>query len=179
MFKMPSEQELAERSGKPIPEDEYLAEVSEITIDKDNISPYTGEKRDQLKVKLSVISFADGSELVDVEGNPLDGYTITTFIDPSKVGMKPQVSRARKFFTSLLGVPVGSRIEISGPEELIGKQLIVGTLNKPAKDDPTTRYTRAQDYKPVKKLRPERKASAPLTPVDDTNGEVSEDEVAF
>lgn len=172
MFKMPSAEELAERAGAPLPEDEYLAEVTEVTIDKDNVNPYTKEVRDQLKVKFNVISFADGSELVDLEGNPLDSYTLTTFIDPSKVGMKPQVSKARKFFTSAMGVPVGSAIEISGPDELIGKKLIIGTVNKPAKDNPSVQYTRAQDFKSVKKQRPERKAPAPLVQADD-------EEVAF
>lgn len=174
LFKMPSAEELAERAGAPLPEDEYLAEVAEVTIDKDNTNPYTGEKRDQLKVKFNVISFADGTELVDNDGNALDSYALTAFIDPTKVGMKPQVSKARKFFTSAMGVPVASSIEISGPEELVGKKLIIGTINKPAKDNPQVLYTRAQDFKPVKKQRPERKAPQPLV-----NATETEDEVAF
>lgn len=176
MFRMPSAEELAERAGAPLPEDEYLAEVTEVTIDKDNINPYTQEKRDQLKVKFNVISFADGTELVDTDGNPLDSYTLTTFIDPTKVGMKPQVSKARKFFTSVMGVPVGSSINISGPEELIGKRVIIGTLNKPSKDNPSVLYTRAQDFKPTKKQRPERKASTPLVQPD---LDIEADEVSF
>lgn len=178
MFKMPSAEELAERAGAPLPEDEYLAEVTEITIDKDNVNPYTKEVRDQLKVKFNVISFADGSELVDNEGTPLDGYTLTAFIDPSKVGMKPVVSRARKFFTSVLGVPVGSAIDIAGPEELIGKKLIIGTINKPSKDNPSVVYTRAQDYKPVKKQRPERKP-APLIQATANTDDSGDEEVTF
>lgn len=173
MFNMPSAEELALRAGAPLPEDEYLAEVTEVTIDKDNISPYTKEKRDQLKVKFNVISFADGSELVDISGNPLESYTLTTFIDPSKVGMKPQISKARKFFTSALGVPVGAGINLSGPDDLIGKRLIIGTINKPSKDNPSVSYTRAQDFKPVKKQRPERRP----TPLVQT--EADEEEVAF
>lgn len=168
---MPSAEELAERAGAPLPEDEYLAEVTQVEIDKDNINPYTKEKRDQLKVKFNVISFADGTELVDNDGNALEGYTLTSFIDPTKVGMKPQVSRARKFFTSVMGVPVGSAIDISGPEELIGKRVIIGTVNKPAKDNPSVLYTRIQDYKPVKKQRPERRAPAPLVQADESDGE--------
>jgi hypothetical protein len=171
---MPSAEELAERAGSPLPEDEYLAEVTEVTIDKDNVNPYTKEVRDQLKVKFTIHSFADGTELVDVEGKPLDSYTLTAFIDPSKVGMKPQVSRARKFFTAAMGVPVGSAIDISGPDELIGKRLVIGTINKPSKDNPNVSYTRAQDYKPIKKQRPVRQAPAPITP--ETEGD---DEVAF
>ena len=166
MFRMPSAEELAERAGAPLPEDEYLAEVVEVTIDKDNVSPYTGQKRDQLKVKFNILSFADGTELLDTDGNPLENYTLTTFIDPSKVGMKPQVSKARKFFTSAMGVAVGSAIELSGPEELIGKRLIIGTINKPAKENPNVLYTRAQDFKSIKKQRPERKP-APLVQAED------------
>ena len=166
MFRMPSAEELAERAGAPLPEDEYLAEVVEVTIDKDNVSTYTGQKRDQLKVKFNILSFADGTELVDTDGNPLENYTLTTFIDPSKVGMKPQVSKARKFFTSAMGVAVGSAIELSGPEELIGKRLIIGTINKPAKENPNVLYTRAQDFKSIKKQRPERKP-APLVQAED------------
>lgn len=172
---MPSAEQLAEGAAAPLPEDEYLAEVSEITIDKDNVSPFTGEKRDQLKVKFTIISFADDSELVDVEGNALDKYTLTAFIDPTKVGMKPQPSRARKFFTSILGVPIGSAISISGPEELLGKRLIIGTVNKPSKDNPSVLYTRAVDYKPTKKARPVRRSPAPLVQADESDA----DEVAF
>lgn len=166
MFRMPSAEELAERAGSPLPEDEYLAEISEITIEKDNLNPYTGEKRDQLKVKFTVISFADDTELVDVDGNPLKTYTLTAFIDPTRVGMKPQPSRARKFFTSALGVPLGSSISVSGPDELIGKRLIVGTVNKPSKDNPGVLYTRATDYKAVRKQRPVRRP-APVEEVAD------------
>lgn len=171
MFRMPSAEELAERAGAPLPEDEYLAEVIEVTIDKDNINPYTQEKRDQLKVKLNILSFADGTELVDVDGNPLESYTLTTFIDPTKVGMKPQISKARKFFTSAMGVPTGSAIQLSGPEDLIGKRLIVGTLNKPSKDNPSVLYTRAQDFKSTKKQRPERRTSTPLVQAEDEGDE--------
>lgn len=175
MFRMPSAEELAERAGSPLPEDEYLAEIAEVTIDKDNYNPYTKETRDQLKVKFKLHSFSDGTELVDINGKALNEYTLTAFIDPSKVGMKPQVSRARKFFTAAMGVPVGSAIDVSGPDELIGKTLIIGTINKPSKDNPQVLYTRAQDYKPVKKQRPARQAPAPITPA--TEGD--DEELAF
>lgn len=175
MFNMPSADELAARAGAPLPEDEYLAEVSEITIDKDNVSPYTGEKRDQLKVKFNILSFADGTELVDVDGNPLNAYTLTAFIDPTRVGMKPQPSRARKFFTAAMGLPLSSAISISGPEELIGKRLVIGTVNKPSKDNPTVKYTRANDYKGIKKERPARRPAQSLTPVAQDDSE----EIAF
>lgn len=171
MFNMPSAEELALRAGVPIPEDEYLAEVTEITIDKDNVSPFTGEKRDQLKVKFTLLSFSDGSELVDTTGAPLETYVLTAFIDPTRVGMKPQPSRARKFFTAAMGVPLSSAIQLSGPEDLIGKRLIIGTVNKPGKDNPGSLYTRATDYKPIRKERPARRAPAPLV-TDSTDDEV-------
>lgn len=179
MFKMPSEQELSERGGLPLPEDDYLAEVVEVTIDPDNVNPFPPyNTRDQLKVKFAIMSFADGSDLVDIDGNPVESFMLTSFIDPTRVGMKPQPSRARKFFAACMGVPLGSSIQIKGPEELIGKTLIVGTINKPGKEVGQL-WTRAADYRPVKRVRPGKNAeNAPLS-INNVTAEPLEAEVTF
>ena len=164
---MPSGEELAKQKGdfQLLPEDEYVLEVKEIAINKDQRNPYNDEVRDTLTVKFAPIKFADGQELVDTEGNDVkDDKLVFDFIDPTKIGMKPQPSKARKFFTACLGVAVGSGFNIDDYGDLIGSRVIgsIVVKNHPEKGD----QNKVTSYR-ARPARPTRKAA----PVEETETE--------
>jgi hypothetical protein len=157
---MPSEKELAKRGGeyKLLPEDQYKFEVAKIEVKPDQRNPYNGEVRDTLTVQLRPISFADGSPVVDIDGNdaPADKL-IWDFIDPTKVGMKPQPSKARKFFTACLDLPVGSGFDLDDYQDLIGARLLGTLVIKGATAD-KPEQNKVTDYRALPK-RPARRVS--------------------
>lgn len=158
---MPSAEELASRGGdyKNIPEDQYVLELVSVDVKPDQRNPYNGEVRDTLTVKWRPVKFADGSPVVDVEGDdvPDDKY-IWDFIDPTKVGMKPQPSKARKFFTSLLGLPIGSGFNVDEYSDLIGGRVIGTVIIREASGD-RPESNKVTDYRAIPK-RPARRAAA-------------------
>ena len=161
---MPSQEELAKRGGdfKLLPEDEYVLEVKEISINKDQRNPYNDEVRDTLTVKTKPIKFADGSPLVDIDGEDVpDDKLIFDFIDPTKVGMKPQPSKARKFFTAALGLPIGSGFDLDDYDDLLGKRLIGTVIVKDASGDKAAQ-NKVTGYRAIPK-RPVRRAAVEET----------------
>lgn len=166
---MPSAEELAQRGGefKNLPEDEYVLEVKEITVNADQKNPYNGEVRDTLTVKLRPIKFADGTPLVDVDGDDVpDDKLIWDFIDPTKVGMRPQPSKARKFFTAALGLDIKSGFEVDDYDDLVGARLIGTVIIREASGD-KPEQNKVTAYRAIPK-RPARRA------VEDTEGEAEE-----
>lgn len=170
---MPSGEELAKRGGdfKLLPEDEYVLEVKEISVNKDQRNPYNDEVRDTLTVKTKPIKFADGSPLVDIDGEDVpDDKLIFDFIDPTKVGMKPQPSKARKFFTAALGIPLASGFDLEDYADLLGKRLIGTVIVKDASGDKAAQ-NKVTGYRAIPK-RPTRKAAVEET--DEAEGEAEE-----
>ena|SRR5687768_8702031 len=167
-----------------LPEDEYLASVEEMEfVPKEDQQPskFTPVPQDQYKAHLRIHSFADGADLEDTEGKPVAEFKIIQWINPNKVGMVPQPSRARKFFAALLRQPIANAIEIDNfPDDLIGKQLYVSTLN--VKSEKGGTWTRAQDFRPIKI---ERNRRAAATESESTAAEapreveLDEDELTF
>ncbi len=140
---IPSEQEYAEQGGgdfpdrKLFPADDYIFEVSQITEQPGKVDifykpskpgdpetrTYTG-----LELRLRPVTFANGDELQDEDGDDAqEGALLFDWLDPSKVGLKPQPSKARKFFAATLGLEIEDRIDIEQWSELIGKR-IIGTV---------------------------------------------------
>lgn len=160
-FRAPSAKEMAENSNFPVlPEDEYLGTVVSYEFQEKVPNPF-GDPRDQYKFKVRLESFADGTPLEDIKGEPIKGeFVLNAFIDHNRIGMIPQPSKARKFFAALLRQPVGDTIEIENfPDDLIGKTLYVATANKPGKEA-GVEFTRPADYRPIKIERNRRRAAA-------------------
>jgi hypothetical protein len=133
-FNIPSEQELASRGNggnySLLPEDEYLVEVKQIEVEKQPDTFNGGALRDVAKVRLGIVSFADGSPAVDVDGKEANDRLFFDFIDINKVGMKPRPSKARKFFAACLNQPVGDALTLSSFDELLGKRIVVATIHR-------------------------------------------------
>ena len=176
-FRMPSAKEMAENSNFPLlPEDEYLGTVTSYEFQPQKPNPF-GDPRDQYLFKVRLESFADGSPLEDTDGKEVKSeFVLNAFIDHNRLGMIPQPSKARKFFAALLRQPVGDSIEIENfPDDLVGKQLLVATMNKPGKEG--GEFTRPADYRAIKIERKRKAAEAVEEKADVAS--VDDDEIQF
>lgn len=181
VFRAASAEELAERGDfVNLPDDEYLATVSAMEFDSAEGKPATlyGPAQDQYKVTLDIKSFADGSPLEDTDGNPVESFQIRTWINHNKIGMVPQPSKARKFFAACLGQPIANAIEIANfPDDLIGKQLYVSTINNKSAKGGT--FTNAQDFRPLRINRAGRNRSQEVTVNAQSEADETSDEIQF
>jgi hypothetical protein len=162
-----SEADLSRNEDRQLlPEEEYLARIDSFDFKKDEPDQYseTG-KRSYFIFKLKPVSFADGSELEDVDGNPVeDDKLLFAFIDPARTGFGPAgPSRARKFFAAALGVQPTGEIRVQKMEELLGREVIASvTMSKDGKNN------KVIDFRKTKVNRRSR-AEAPTPAVEDDN----------
>ena len=154
------------------PADDYILEVESITIQKDKVDifdkPKPGQPQrtyDGLEVHFRPISFANGDELVDEDGNDIPSMRNPLFFDwfdPERVGLKPQPAKARKFFAYSTGVELEDRIDIEDFNDLVGKRLI-GTVIITTKND--VRRNKISDYRPIRQRRRRAAETAEAAPV--------------
>lgn len=160
-----------------LPPDDYIVEVKEIVIQKDQIDIYSkdGRKRDTLQVRCRVISFANGDTLVDENGDDVnDERLFFAFVDPTRVGLVPQPSFARKFFAAALGMQVEDRIELDSYDDLIGKRMIAVAIIKP--NQKGVKKNKVVDFRPIRR-RPARKAEAAADPKVEAAAKLSDADV--
>lgn len=180
---IPSEDELAAGGGDwaLMPEDLYVVEVIKRT-DKNGLqtpdtveqpNPYNktedfpgGVPRPVLNVVMKAISFANGDELVDENGDvPKDAPLFFAFLDTTKVGLKPRPSNFRKFITAANGLKAEESVNIDSWDDLVGKRLIVLIKHNNGKH-------KVDDYQPI---RTRRRAAA--KPVEETADTASDEQV--
>lgn len=175
---IPSEAEYAEqRDGSDFslfPADDYILEVKEVNIQKDKVDifdkPKPGQPQrtyDGLEVRFGIVSFANGDELVDEDGNDIPENRNPLFFDwfdPERVGLKPQPAKARKFFAYSTGVELEDRIDIEDFADLVGKRLIGVVVIKTNAQG--TRRNKVTDYRPIRRRR--GAAAAAATPAPET-----------
>ena len=191
---IPSEAEYEERaktSGSDFslfPADDYILEVAEVNIQVGKVDiydkPKPGEPQrtyDGLEVRFRPISFANGDELVDEDGEEIPESRSPLFFDwfdPERVGLKPNIAKARKFFAYSTGVEVEDRIDIDDFQSLVGKRLIGTVVIKPNKAG--VKKNKITDYRPIRRHRRTAKADSVATP--EQKAEVfaaSEDDLPF
>lgn len=169
---IPSEEELQSQGGDfaLMPEDLYIVEVIERT-DKNGLktpdtveqpNPYNkteefpnGKPRPVLNVALKAISFANGDELVDENGDvPQRDVLFFAFLDTTKVGLKPRPANFRKFITAAFGQKPEATVAFDDWADLVGKRLIVLIKHNNGKH-------KVDDYQPIRTRRRAAAASAP------------------
>jgi hypothetical protein len=149
---------------KRVAPDEYRVEVESYTIESGDRTrnKYNPDGRERVWFRLGILNI-EGDEEAEVtftDGTPIDEETrLMFFFDPDHVGLKPVVSKSRKFLASALGIPVDQDIEAETLEELakslVGRELIVVCgLNK------NTGKNQIEDTRPVR--RRQRRERAPL-----------------
>jgi hypothetical protein len=161
---IPSEQEYEETKGSDfslLPADDYIIEVTEVNIQKDKVDifdkPAEGKPQrtyDGLEVRFRPVSFANGDEIVDEDGEELPPTRDPLFFDwfdPARVGLKPQPAKARKFFAYASGVELEDRIDIPDYQDLVGKRLIGVVIVKTTPAG--IRRNKLTDYRPIRRRR--------------------------
>lgn len=173
-FTFKSEEELESQRGDftLLPEEQYIAEVlggeqdgpkvvrQANPFDKTEEFP-NGKPRDVLNIRLRPVSFLNGDELVDEEGNDPGGdRKFFAFLDLTKTGLKPQPSKTRKFVAACYQQPITQELNVGSWDELVGKRLVVTIRHKKGKHD-------CADFSQLR-TRPSRKAApAPAVTSDD------------
>jgi hypothetical protein len=159
-----------------LPPDDYIIEVKEIVIQKDQVDFYNPErKRDTLQVRCRVISFANGDSLVDENGDDVtDERLFFAFVDPTRVGLVPQPSYARKFFAAAMGVGVEDRLELEDYDDLIGKRMIAVAIIKP--NQKGVKKNKVTDFRPIRR-RPAKKVEAAADPKAEAAAKLSDADV--
>lgn len=177
---IPSEEELQASGGDfaLMPEDLYVVEVIRRTDKNGLVTPDTVEQpnpynktedfpggvpRPVLNVALKAISFANGDELVDENGDvPQRDVLFFSFLDTTKVGLKPRPSNFRKFITAAFGQKPEASVNIDSWDELVGKRLIVVIKHNNGKH-------KVDDYQPIRARR--RAAAAEPKATNDANSD--------
>lgn len=166
---IPSAEEYeANRGDAPVytlfPPDDYIVEIKDIEIQKDQPDIFrknddgTIPIRDTLLVRLRPVSFLNGDDLEDENGDPVgDDRLFFAYIDPTHVGLVPQPAKARKFFASALGVSVEERIDIDDYNDLVGKRLAATVIQKPDKNG--KKVNRVTDFRLIRKRSARTKSS--------------------
>ena len=184
---IPSESELIASGGDfaLMPEDLYIVEVIKRT-DKNGLqtpdtveqpNPYNktedfpgGVPRPVLNVVMKAISFANGDEAVDENGDvPKNAPLFFAFLDTTKVGLKPRPSNFRKFITACSGLKAEESVSIDSWEDLVGKRLIVLIKHNNGKH-------KVDDYQPIRTRR--RAAAAKADEETTDEAPASDDAVA-
>ena len=152
------------------PADDYVVEVETINIQKDKVDifdkPEPGQPQrtyDGLEVRFRPISFANGDELQDENGDDIPANRNPLFFDwfdPERVGLKPQPAKARKFFAAASGVELEDRIDIADFNDLIGKRMLVTVVTKT--NAAGKRSNRITDYRLIRQRRRAAAASDPV-----------------
>lgn len=145
-----SKEEFEARRGSDfvlLPEDDYIVEVKEIEVKHDVPNKFNPEEQpgDRWTVKLRAISFSNGDDLVDVDGNPPDGERLFfTFLDPKRKGLVPRPSKTRRFIAAALGQNIEERIELDDINDLVGKRLNVTVIHRNG-------YANPDEFRPIRK----------------------------
>ena len=158
-FRAPGEDEFTESQFLPAAADTYRVAIEkyEIKSGADTTNKYNPKGNPRVRFYLSPVEIDGDSEalMVDTadEELPEDKFFIF-FFDPDHLGLKPVVSKSRKFLSAALGVPVEQPVEAPTLEAfcdtLIGRELICDvTING--------QYNNIADSRPIRKKTRQRK----------------------
>ena len=130
-YSVPSKDELGSGEFRnPLPGNEdYILSIKDIeSIKKPD---YNGNVRDFLKVTFSVVSFADGGALEDIDGNSTADRVLWRDIDLTKLGFMKSgtASMSRQFLIYANGITdIMEKIPTGDTEDLIGRTIIASLI---------------------------------------------------
>jgi len=165
---IPSAAEYEDQRGEGftlLPADDYIVDVKQVTVQKDKQDISDADRKfDQLEIRSRVISFANGDELLDIEGDEVDSERLFfDWLDPSRVGLKPQPAKARKFFAYANSLDLEDHISIEDFQTLVGKRLIAVVIVKP--NAKGIKQNKIIDYRPIRTRRARSTAPTIEAPV--------------
>lgn len=179
---IPSESEYQENRVSDFslfPADDYILQVLSVTERPNRVDIFDKNVPQRtytdLEIRFTIVSFANGDEIVDEDGAEVHEARTPLFfdwIDPTRTGLKPQPSKARKFFAYATGVALEDRIDIEDFQSLVGKRLIGVVIIKPnAKGE---RKNKVTDYRPIRARRGRAAAEVAAAPVVDLTEKAKE-----
>lgn len=155
-FRAPGPDEYTGSKFKPAEAEEYRVSVDGYEIVSGKVTQYNPKGNDRVRFYLSPLNIEGDEEadMVDTDGVPLpEDKRFVFFFDPDHLGLKPVVSKSRKFLASALGVPNEQPVEADSLkslcDSLVGRELIVSVTVK-------GEYNNIADSRAVR--RKERKA---------------------
>lgn len=154
-----------DREYKNLPEDFYILQIKSVEIQKDKTNQWQPTPHDEWKVGFEVVSFQNGEPVFYADGSEPEADRtpyLTAFINPTKMGMVPQPSKARRFLTAALGLDVGARVELDSVESLVGKRLVGRVIHKPDSKNAQIQRDRLDDFLAIRR-RPTRTAAPAKT----------------
>lgn len=174
---IPSEEELEARGGgfTVMGEDNYRVRVKEIKLSiRPNIYDKTeefpaGKPEETAAVKFDVLSFEDGSALIDKDGNDTSDRLFFDFLSTAKIGLRPKPAKTRKFLASALNQPINQAIDFGSWDDLVNAELIAHVIIKSK-----TGKNAIDDYRPIPARLRNRRSTAPA-PVSLPGGSAADD----
>lgn len=152
-----------DKDFKLLNEDFYVLQVESVEVQPGKTSQWQPEPHDEWKVRFDVVSFQNGEPIYYQDGSEPEAdrqVRLTTFINPTKKGMVPRPSKARKFLTASMGLDVAARIELDSVEDLVGKRMIGRVIHK--SDGKGIVRDRLEDFTAIRS-RPARPAPVATT----------------
>lgn len=158
----------APRKDFPVlPENEYRVRIDSYQLYTPSApTQYNPDMRSSYMIFLAPTEIEGDPEepLVDTEGEAIDPEKrIVFFFDPDKMGLKPVVSKNRKFLAAALGQPVTQGFSAASPEaaldSVIGNELIVYVGVKNGKNN-------VMEVRPVKKATTRSRATKAAAEAD-------------
>lgn len=133
-FRAPGPDEYTGTKYVPAQADSYVVKVDSYEIlEGDELPPSKWRKEDDVQIRFYLTpEGVDGdpeAEILDVEDQPIaEDKQFIFFFDPKRMGIKPRLSRSRKFLSSALNIPVEQPVEYESYEDLaedmIGRTLV-------------------------------------------------------
>lgn len=164
-FRAPGPNESNNTTFTPAEADEYRCRIVKYKVKSgdDTRSKYNPEGREVVWFYLEPLHIEgdEEAEMVDTKGKPLaEDKSFLFFFDPFRLGLKPQVSRSRKFLASALGIPVEQPVEADSLDalcrDLIDREIVaVVEVNDNGKNV-------IADTRPVRRKERRTRNAAPL-----------------
>ena len=127
---MPSKEEVEEQQVTRVPlpgNEQYIAKI--IEVEEVTKADYDGNMRDFLKVKFDIQRFRDGTDLEDINGDPVQGGRwIWRDIDFERVTFMRDgtPSLARQFFLSVKGIAdMNAKVPNVTEEDMLGTDVVL------------------------------------------------------
>lgn len=167
-FRVPGEDDFNGQGFGTLKADEYRVRIKSYKVKEgaENVSQYNPEGKPTVWYTLEPLSLANFPDdpMLDTEDQPINpDKTLIFFFSPYSMGLKPVVSKSRKFFASAMQIPNEQPVEFDSEkalyDTLVGRELIVAVgINKKGKNEIT-------DSRPVP-IRRSARQSQPEPPAD-------------
>lgn len=161
-YRVPGPDEFIGNDFGLLAEDEYRVRIASYEMKSGAIVTNQYNPDGSLRIWFTLEPLAiegdDDAVLVDPDGKEVsEDKTLIFFFDPSRLGLKPVVSKNRKFFAAAMGIPVEQPVSFDSEEDmartLVGKELVASVIIKNGKNN-------ISDTRPIRTRV--RKSRAPL-----------------